>query len=52
MSRQLGDDDLATLDAYWRAANYLSVWQIYLLDNPLLRNPLELTHINPRLLGH
>ena len=40
------------MDAYWRAANYLSVGQIYLLDNPLLREPLKLKHIKPRLLGH
>ena len=40
------------LNAYWRAANYLSVGQIYLLDNPLLREPLKLEHIKPRLLGH
>src|SRR6187200_661017 len=40
------------IDAYWRAANYLSVGQIYLLDNPLLRQPLRLEHIKPRLLGH
>ena len=40
------------IDAYWRAANYLSVGQIYLLDNPLLREPLRLAHIKPRLLGH
>jgi xylulose-5-phosphate/fructose-6-phosphate phosphoketolase len=40
------------MDAYWRAANYLSVGQIYLLDNPLLRQPLTLEHIKPRLLGH
>ena len=40
------------LDAYWRAANYLSVGQIYLLANPLLREPLRLEHIKPRLLGH
>ena len=40
------------LDAYWRAANYLSVGQIYLLDNPLLRVPLEARHVKPRLLGH
>ena len=40
------------LDAYWRAANYLSVGQIYLLDNPLLREPLRIEHIKPRLLGH
>ncbi len=43
---------LVALDAYWRAANYLSVGQIYLLDNPLLREPLTLGHIKPRLLGH
>ncbi len=43
---------LARLDAYWRAANYLSVGQIYLLDNPLLRGPLQPAHIKPRLLGH
>ncbi len=43
---------LARIDAYWRAANYLSVGQIYLLDNPLLRAPLTLDHIKPRLLGH
>jgi xylulose-5-phosphate/fructose-6-phosphate phosphoketolase len=42
----------ALLDAWWRAANYLSVGQIYLLDNPLLREPLTLAHIKPRLLGH
>ena len=40
------------MDAYWRAANYLSVGQIYLYDNPLLKQPLELAHIKPRLLGH
>ena len=45
-------DDLALLDAYWRAANFLSVGQIYLLDNPLLRQPLTLEHVKPRLLGH
>ena len=43
---------LKLMDAYWRAANYLSVGQIYLLDNPLLREPLKLEHIKPRLLGH
>jgi xylulose-5-phosphate/fructose-6-phosphate phosphoketolase len=43
---------LAKMDAYWRAANYLSVGQIYLLDNPLLREPLQPRHIKPRLLGH
>ena len=40
------------MDAWWRAANYLSVGQIYLLDNPLLREPLKIEHIKPRLLGH
>ncbi len=44
--------ELAALDAYWRAANYLSVGQIYLLENPLLREPLLPAHIKPRLLGH
>src|ERR671917_618513 len=44
--------EVAALDAYWRAANYLSVGQIYLLDNPLLREPLTLEHVKPRLLGH
>src|ERR1700721_1420276 len=44
--------ELALLDRYWRAANYLSVGQIYLLDNPLLREPLRPEHIKPRLLGH
>jgi xylulose-5-phosphate/fructose-6-phosphate phosphoketolase len=43
---------LGKMDAYWRAANYLTVGQIYLLDNPLLREPLEPSHIKPRLLGH
>ncbi|HET7169224.1 MAG TPA: phosphoketolase family protein [Candidatus Limnocylindrales bacterium] len=46
------DDELARIDAYWRAANYLSVGQIYLLANPLLREPLRPEHIKPRLLGH
>ena len=48
----LGADELKAIDAYWRAANYLAVGQIYLYDNPLLRVPLELTHIKRRLLGH
>ena len=48
----LGDLELGRLDAYWRAANYLSVGQIYLLDNPLLREPLSVEHVKPRLLGH
>ncbi len=45
-------DDLTTIDLWWRAANYLTVGQIYLLDNPLLREPLQAEHIKPRLLGH
>ncbi|UCG55711.1 MAG: phosphoketolase family protein [Phycisphaerales bacterium] len=48
----LSKGDLRLLDAYWRAANYLSVGQIYLYDNPLLEEPLKLKHIKPRLLGH
>src|SRR3954453_22853614 len=40
------------IDAYWRAANYLSVGQIYLLDNALLKEPLRAEHVKPRLLGH
>jgi xylulose-5-phosphate/fructose-6-phosphate phosphoketolase len=48
----LSDDEIALIDAYWRAANYLSVGQIYLLDNPLLSEPLAAEHIKPRLLGH
>ena len=50
--RQLSEEEVALLDAYWRAANYLSVGQIYLLDNPLLREPLRPEHVKPRLLGH
>ncbi|MBP2560042.1 xylulose-5-phosphate/fructose-6-phosphate phosphoketolase [Neorhizobium galegae] len=45
-------EELALIDRYWRAANYLSVGQIYLLDNPLLKEPLKPEHIKPRLLGH
>src|SRR5262245_41707903 len=48
----LSPDLLHKIDAWWRAANYLSVGQIYLYDNPLLRKPLELAHVKPRLLGH
>ncbi len=48
----LGEDDLRRMNAWWRAANYLSVGQVYLLDNPLLREPLEIGHVKPRLLGH
>src|SRR5580704_6111991 len=44
--------DIEMLDAWWRAANYLSVGQIYLVDNPLLHEPLRPEHIKPRLLGH
>src|SRR5439155_590674 len=51
-SRPLPDDEMALIDAYWRAANYLAVGQIYLLDNPLLREPLAPEHVKPRLLGH
>src|SRR3954465_3248788 len=52
LSPMLSGDELNLVDAYWRAANYLSVGQIYLLDNPLLRQPLAAEHIKPRLLGH
>ncbi|HEX9627648.1 MAG TPA: phosphoketolase family protein [Acidiferrobacterales bacterium] len=48
----LTDNELRRMHAYWRAANYLSVGQIYLLDNPLLREPLKIEHVKPRLLGH
>jgi xylulose-5-phosphate/fructose-6-phosphate phosphoketolase len=48
----LSADLLQKMNAYWRAANYLSVGQIYLKDNPLLEEPLKLEHIKPRLLGH
>jgi xylulose-5-phosphate/fructose-6-phosphate phosphoketolase len=48
----LSDDELRGMHAWWRAANYLSVGQIYLLDNPLLREPLAIGHTKPRLLGH
>jgi len=48
----LSSDELGRIDAWWRAANYLSVGQIYLVDNPLLREPLRLEQIKPRLLGH
>ncbi len=52
MAKVLSDTDAGLLDAYWRAANYLSVGQIYLFDNPLLKTPLLRQHIKPRLLGH
>ncbi len=48
----LNQSELQKITAYWRAANYLSVGQIYLMDNPLLREPLRKEHIKPRLLGH
>ena len=48
----LTDVELQRVHAYWRAANYLGVGQIYLLDNPLLAEPLTLEHVKPRLLGH
>ncbi|HEY0706841.1 MAG TPA: phosphoketolase family protein [Polyangia bacterium] len=48
----LNESELSRIDAYWRAANYLAVGQIYLLDNPLLREPLRIEHVKPRLLGH
>jgi xylulose-5-phosphate/fructose-6-phosphate phosphoketolase len=48
----LSDEDAQTLDQYWRAANYLAACQIYLMDNPLLTQPLRPEHIKPRLLGH
>ena len=51
-SKTLLPDALQKINAYWRAANYLSVGQIYLYDNPLLKIPLSLAHIKPRLLGH
>jgi len=52
MQSTLSDDELQSIDAYWRAANYLSVGQIYLLDNPLLEEPLTVEHVKARLLGH
>jgi xylulose-5-phosphate/fructose-6-phosphate phosphoketolase len=48
----LGANDLKLINAYWRAANYLSVGQIYLYDNPLLREPLTLAHVKPLVVGH
>ena len=52
MANVLSDKERGLMDAYWRAANYLSVGQIYLYDNPLLKQPLTKEHIKPRLLGH
>ena len=51
-ANRLSTQELHDIDAYWRAANYLTIGQIYLLDNPLLREPLRLEHVKPRLLGH
>src|SRR5581483_4913262 len=51
-SGPLSAEQLRKIDAYWRAANYLSVGQIYLMENPLLREALRKEHIKPRLLGH
>jgi xylulose-5-phosphate/fructose-6-phosphate phosphoketolase len=50
--KPLSEAELKAMNAYWRAANYLSVGQIYLRDNPLLKEPLKLEHVKPRLLGH
>ncbi|MBE9184154.1 phosphoketolase family protein [Microcoleus sp. LEGE 07076] len=50
--KPLSDSELSKINAYWRSANYLSVGQIYLLDNPLLKEPLKIEHVKPRLLGH
>ncbi len=52
MERSMPSAELEAIDAYWRAANYLSVGQIYLRDNPLLREPLRREHVKSRLLGH
>ncbi len=52
MKNPLRPEQLRRMDAWWRAANYLSVGQIYLYDNPLLKEPLEISHVKPRLLGH
>src|SRR5213594_4797923 len=51
-NQPLSPEELRKMNAYWRAANYLSVGQIYLYANPLLREPLKLEHVKPRLLGH
>src|SRR5262245_23334579 len=52
MTEPLSSDLLRKMNAYWRASNYLSVGQIYLYDNPLLKKPLAIEHVKPRLLGH
>lgn len=51
-AKTLTAEQCARMNAWWRAANYLSVGQIYLLANPLLREPLRIEHVKPRLLGH
>src|SRR5262245_20367778 len=51
-AKPLSAEMLRKMDAHWRAANYLSVGQIYLFDNPLLKKPLKREHVKPRLLGH
>jgi xylulose-5-phosphate/fructose-6-phosphate phosphoketolase len=51
-SDTLSEDELRRLDLWWRAANYLSVGQIYLMDNPLLQEEVQAEHVKPRLLGH
>ena len=51
-AQTLQSDEVRLINAWWRAANYLSVGQIYLLGNPLLREPLKREHVKPRLLGH
>ena len=51
-NQPLTSEELRKINAYWRAANYLSVGQIYLYANPLLREPLKIEHVKPRLLGH
>ena len=52
MAGDMGKVELAQVDAWWRAANHVSVGQVYLLNNPLLRDPLQRRHAMPRLLGH
>ena len=51
-SSHTNKNNIELMDAYWRAANYLAVGQIYLLANPLLKKPLNITDVKPRLLGH
>ena len=52
LTEPLSPELLHRMDAYWRAANYLSVGQLYLYDNPLLKKPLELSHVKPLVVGH